>query len=58
MTYLSLAGHRHRATIIARRLNGTVDIEVDAGSQTPVTLTRIELVTTQELRPGTCTEEK
>lgn len=56
MIYRSLAGHDHDAEVLARRLDGTVDLAVNAGAGDPVHLTKIEVV--EHLRPGTCREKE
>lgn len=54
VVYLCLAGFRCDAVVNMVRLDGRLDLSVDAGSKDPVSLTRIEFVDPDELRPGTC----
>jgi hypothetical protein len=54
VVYRCLAGFRYDAEVVTVRLDGTVDLAVDAGCNDHVQLTRIEIA--PELRPGTCRE--
>lgn len=56
MIYRCLAGFPYRAAVVARRLDGSVDLAVDAGCNDPVQLTRIKVVEQGKLVPGTCCE--
>lgn len=55
IVYRCLAGFRYDAEVRAVRLDGRVDIAVDAGSADPVELTRIAFVSPEAHVPGTCT---
>lgn len=55
VTYRSLAGVDHRATVVGVRADGTVDLAVDAGSKHPVDLSKIEV--RADRRRGTCRSE-
>lgn len=52
MVYRCLAGFRYDAEVRSVRLDGRVDLAIDAGANDPVELTRIEV--TEKLIPGTC----
>lgn len=52
--YRCLAGFRYDAEVKAVRVDGRLDIAVDAGCADPVELTRIAFVAPDKLAPGTC----
>lgn len=52
--YRCLAGHRCLAEVRAVNSDGTLDLAVDSGAGDPVELTKIALVPTGKLIPGTC----
>lgn len=54
IVYRCLAGFRYDAEVRAVRLDGRLDVAIDAGANDPVELTRIEFVEPADLRPGTC----
>ncbi len=55
IVYRCLAGFLYDAEVRAVRLDGLVDIAVDAGSNDPLELTRIAFVDPEAHVPGTCT---
>lgn len=55
IVYRCLAGFRYDAEVRAVRLDGRVDIAVDAGCADPVELTRIAFAEPAVHVPGTCT---
>lgn len=54
IVYRCLAGRYYDAEVRVVRLDGRVDIAVDAGSSEPVELTRITVVDKVAHLPGTC----
>lgn len=54
VTYRSLAGPEHSATVMVERADGRVDLAVDDGCGGVVELTRIEVVPRDQARPGSC----
>lgn len=56
IVYRCLAGFRYDAVVRTARLDGRVDIGVDAGAEDPVELTRIEFVVPEHHRAGTATQ--
>ncbi len=56
VVYRCIAGWLCDAEVRVVRLDGTVDLAVDAGSADPVELTRVEVC--EKLVPGTCADRR